>query len=343
LSEDREDPERIRAFPTALLLLAALVLGVACATVVWSPVGSRRTEPIPGALPEGAEECRVCHEDVHGQAAMPVYHADCETCHGGGSLHSESEAVADIRHPGSGDCLACHTPGRDTHLQWGLGGHSEAGLICSDCHNPHNGERLSLRPFNRSGFPDMDAASQLCIECHGNVGSELRYPSHHPVAEGGMTCMSCHDPHEDPRVRPGGADQRCAGCHQDLMGPWTYEHPPVAEDCGTCHAPHGAVTPDLLATAQPMLCIGCHTLNDPFHQSLQGPGIRPPPFDIPGNSPIAQDFPGDPSQPYPLNQQDQLIKPQIPGDRNQAGTFLRRCTDCHGAVHGSYTDEHLRH
>ncbi|HIF99082.1 MAG TPA: hypothetical protein EYQ54_19035, partial [Myxococcales bacterium] len=102
---------------------------------------------------------------------------------------------------------------------------------------------------------------------------------------------------------------------------------PAAEDCGTCHAPHGAVTPDLLATAQPMLCIGCHTVNDPYHQSLQGPGIS-------GNSPIAQDFPGVPSQ---------QIKPQIPGERNQAGTFLRRCTDCHGAVHGSYTDEHLRH
>jgi hypothetical protein len=81
-----------------------------------------------------------------------------------------------------------------------------------------------------------------------------------------------------------------------------------------------------------MLCIGCHTLNDPFHQSLQGPGI-------PGNFPITQDFPPD----FPPVNANQQIKPQIPGDRNQAGTFLRRCTDCHGAVHGSYTDEHLRH
>ena len=100
-----------------------------------------------------------------------------------------------------------------------------------------------------------------------------------------------------------------------------------------------AITPAVVAGKkiwETRNCIGCHTLNDPFHQSLQGPGI-------PGNVPIDQDFPGDPSQPYPLNQQDQLIKPQIPGDRNQAGTFLRRCTDCHGAVHGSYTDEHLRH
>ena len=317
---------RVRKLRPALLLLG-LACGLACATAVWNPVGSRRTEPVPGALPVGSDECEDCHDDVHGRAIMPAYHADCESCHGGGSLHSESEAVRDIRHPGSSDCLACHTPGRDTHLQWGLGGHSKAGLICSDCHDPHNTRRLSLREFKRTGFPDMDATSALCIECHANVGTELRYPSHHAVGEGAMSCTSCHDPHDDPRVIPGGPNQRCAGCHQDFMGPWIYEHAPVSEDCGSCHAPHGSVTADLLQTAQPMLCIGCHTLNDPFHQSLQGPGI-------PSNMPIGQDFPTDSSQ---------QIKPQLPGDRNQAGTFLRRCTDCHGAVHGSYTDEHLRH
>ena len=325
LSESEQSVRR-RRMRTAVVLFV-IAFGAACATVVWTPAGSRRVEPIPGVTRVGTEDCRTCHEDVHGQTVMPAYHADCESCHGGGSLHAESEAVADIRHPGSGDCLACHTPGRDTHLQWGLGEHSQAGLLCSDCHDPHNDRRLSLREFKHSGFPDMDAGSQLCMECHGNVGAELRFPSHHPVGEGGLSCMSCHDPHEDSRVLQGGATQRCAGCHQDLMGPWPYEHAPVAEDCGTCHAPHGSVTTDLLEPAQPMLCIGCHTLNDPFHQSLQGPGI-------PTNQPIGQDFPAAPGQ---------QIKPLTPADRNQAGTFLRRCTDCHGAIHGSYTDEHLRH
>jgi DmsE family decaheme c-type cytochrome len=307
-----------------------LAFGVACAAAVWTPAGSRRVEPVVGATAVGSEDCRTCHEDVHGLEVMPSYHANCESCHGGGSLHADSEAVADIRHPASSDCLACHTPGRDTHLQWGLGEHSQAGLICSDCHDPHNDRRFFLREFERSGFPDMDAASRLCIECHGDVGAQLRYPSHHPVGEGGMTCMSCHDPHEDQRARPGGPNQRCAGCHQDLMGPWIYEHAPASEDCGTCHTPHGSVTSDLLATALPMLCIDCHTVNDPFHQSVFGTGI-------PTNVGILDDFPTD------LGQQIKPQPPNTPPDPNQAGTFLRRCTDCHGAVHGSYTDEHLRH
>ena len=40
-------------------------------------------------------------------------------------------------------------------------------------------------------------------------------------------------------------------------------------------------------------------------------------------------------------------RPELLGETQavdgEAITFLRRCTDCHGAVHGSYTDEHLRH
>ena len=314
---------RFRATGVAI----GLLLIVACASVVWQPRGSRRTAPVPGAQVVGQEECRVCHEDVSGHEAMASYHANCETCHGGGSLHVDSEAVADIRNPASGDCLSCHTPGRDSHLQWGVGQHSQAGLLCSDCHDPHNQNRQYLRSSPRSAFPDMDTTSQLCVECHADVGTRFRYPTHHPVAEGGMACVNCHDPHEDARVRPGDQNQLCAGCHQDIMGPWIYEHPPATEDCQICHDPHGAVTSDLLVTVQPVICISCHSVNDQFHQLVVGPGLI-------GNAGITQDFPTLPSQ---------QIKPFETGQKNQAGTYLRRCTDCHGAVHGSYTDEHLRH
>ena len=307
--------------------LFALVLVLACTSVLWQPKGSRRTAPVPGATVVGTEECRTCHEDIAGHETMATYHNNCEACHGGGSLHVESEQVADIRNPSSGDCLTCHTPGRDTHLQWGVGQHSQAGLICSDCHNPHSQARQNLRLASTSSFPDMDTTSQLCVECHANVGTRFRYPTHHPVAEGGMTCIGCHDPHEDARVRAGDQNQLCANCHQDMIGPWIYEHPPATEDCQICHDPHGSVTSDMLVTVQPVICISCHSVNDQFHQLAIGPGI-------PENTTITRDFPTDPNQ---------RIKPFAPGQKDQAGTYLRRCTDCHGAVHGSYTDEHLRH
>lgn len=310
----------------ALVVFGATVL-VACVSLQWQPIGSRRVAAIEGAEPIGSEECLVCHEDVKGHEKIQQYHRDCEACHGGGSLHADSEEAAEIRYPDSADCLVCHAAGRDTHLQWGAGQHSMAGVICSDCHDPHNIRRENLREFPQPAFRDMDSTSQLCIECHRDVGTRFHYPTHHPVAEGAMGCISCHNPHEDARVAHGDRNQRCAGCHQDIMGPWIYEHPPAVEDCTICHNPHGAVTTDLLETVQPVICLQCHTLNDEFHQRSRGTGI-------PTNATIDQDFPTDP---------DQLYKPIQPGDVDQAGTFLRRCTDCHGAVHGSYTDEHLRH
>ena len=311
----RETTWRYRFFAALLLLV------VACASLDWKPLGPHRSTPIEGVTRTGAGECLVCHEEVQGHEKIAAYHADCESCHGGGSLHAETEGKADIRYPSNDDCLACHAAGYDTHLQWGTGEHSRAGLYCSDCHNPHATDRDHLRVYAQPGSRDMDIPSRLCIECHRDVSAEFNFPSHHPVREGGMSCTSCHDPHEDIRVAHGTRNQMCAECHQDVVGPWIFEHPPVVEDCSSCHAPHGAVTADLLETIQPALCLSCHTLNDQFHHDQFASGVT-------GNTPITRNFPTAPGE---------LIK------ANEAKTFLRRCTDCHGAVHGSYSDASLRY
>ncbi len=314
-------------------LLAALGGGgalTACAVLGFTPLGPHRVAPVPGAQRIGAEECATCHEEVKGRERIADYHADCESCHGGGSLHADSEAPEDTRYPASADCLACHAVGRPTHLQWGSGEHARAGLICSDCHDPHRAAPRHLRPARDPAFRTADAASRLCLDCHREVGAELLAPSHHPVREGMLSCLSCHDPHEDRRLAGGGPSQRCAGCHQDVMGPWIFEHAPVAEDCGLCHAPHGAASQDLLETAQPVICLSCHSLNDQWHHdAFTGSGlIGDPVLGVPPNSAIQEDFPDQPGQVL---------------TRAEAFTFLRRCTDCHGAIHGSFTDEHLRH
>ena len=313
----RPTRRRLRSPGVPVAVASALV---ACA-LAWTPSGPRRVEPIPLAEPIGAEECGVCHEEVQGHARIASYHADCESCHGGGSLHADSEEIRDIRHPAAGDCLACHAPGRDTHLQWGTGEHSRAGLLCSDCHNPHAVTRNHLRETSAVGSLEMDAASRLCAECPVDVASQLTYPSHHPVREGMMACTSCHDPHEDRRVTLGDRNQRCYGCHQDYAGPWVYEHLPVVEDCANCHDPHGAPGENLLETVQPVICLSCHTLNDLWHHTVAGTGVATNVF-------ATQDAPTAPGE---------VIGP------GEARPFLHRCTNCHGAVHGSYTDEHLRH
>ncbi|MEN8183620.1 MAG: cytochrome c3 family protein, partial [Myxococcota bacterium] len=171
-------------------------------------------------------------------------------------------------------------------------------------------------------FRTMDPPSRLCVECHEDVASRLRFPSHHPVPEGAMGCLDCHDPHEDRRIAGGSRNRVCAECHQDVVGPWIFEHPPVVDGCVLCHDPHGAVTQNLLSTLQPALCLSCHSLNDLWHHLAPGTGILT-------NLPISVD--------RPTPDTDQVITD------TEAMTFLRRCTDCHNAVHGSYTDEHLRH
>jgi DmsE family decaheme c-type cytochrome len=227
-------------------------------------MGPRRTALVTGAEPAGAEECGVCHDEVQGHERISEYHRGCESCHGAGSLHADSEEPEQIRYPSNADCLVCHVPGYDTHLQWGTGDHSRADLFCSDCHNPHATTRQHLRPGPASAFPDMDAASKLCVSCHRDKAAAQTLPSHHPVAEGALSCLSCHDPHEDSRTQAGDANHVCKSCHQDLIGPWIYEHPPVVEACSLCHDPHGAPSDNLLPLAPRRL--GHRPDRQPHHQ-----------------------------------------------------------------------------
>lgn len=346
---------RHRCAGRAGLLFSVVAAWIGCALPDWEPDARRAPAPVPGALRVGAVECLLCHEEVQGHPKIAGYHADCESCHGPGSVHVDvhvgevagdeapqrprtherpplqlpgrqpvhRELPFDIRYPANADCLRCHAVGRATHLDWGTGEHARAGLACSDCHNPHATTKFHLREATSDGLlRPLDAASRLCVECHEDVAAALTYPSHHPVGEGAMSCLSCHDPHEDRRVSLGGEDRVCATCHQDITGPWVFEHLAVEEGCGSCHDPHGALSDKLLHTAEPVLCLSCHSLNDLWHHDASGTGFL--------QFFITQDRPTDPPQ---IGQE---IGPE-------AVTFLNRCTDCHGAIHGSYTDEHLRH
>jgi DmsE family decaheme c-type cytochrome len=284
---------------------------VAACVASWTPPPEtaryHRTAAIPGAEIVGAEECTVCHDEVHGRALAPDYHADCEACHGPGGEHADSEEITDIRFPAASDCLACHETGRSGHLSWSTSEHARAGVLCSDCHATHNREPYHVRQSHSVGFRQATPSTSMCISCHPGVASQLSLPSHHPVREGMMDCVSCHEPHGDRRTRLGVPTELCASCHQDHAGPWIFEHPPVAEDCGYCHNPHGSAAYDLLETNQPSICISCHSTPDTAHlETSEGLGIGDPITDA------------------------------------VAAAFYTRCTDCHGAIHGSYQDPHLR-
>jgi len=223
--------------------------------------------------PIGAEECVACHEDVLGRAPAPAYHADCESCHGAGETHWESEEPADIRFPANADCVACHETGHRTLMTWTRSDHERAGVYCTDCHATHDREPWNLRhadAVSRAVTPRASEVTRMCGDCHPEVTSSFALPSHHPLREGMIDCTDCHAPHGSARTALGVATDRCTGCHQDYAGPWIHEHAPVAEDCTSCHAPHGASSRALLETNEPGVCISCHSLaesgavHDPF-------------------------------------------------------------------------------
>ena len=277
-------------------LLACLV--AACVTT-WAPPPRhyQRTAAVENAgEPVGADECVACHDTVQDLAPTTTHHDDCEACHGAGELHWETEEPTAIRFPSNEDCAACHESGRKTLLSWTTSEHERTGVLCSDCHNPHNREPKNVRRATKIQDTILRHASsttQMCSTCHPAVAASMNLPSHHPMREGMLGCTDCHEPHEGRSRTLGARTAMCTGCHQDHAGPWIYEHPPVAEDCSYCHAPHGSSADGLLESSQPGSCISCHTVAES-------------------------------------------------GAVHEPWAFVTRCTDCHGAVHGSYSDPHLR-
>jgi DmsE family decaheme c-type cytochrome len=258
----------------------------------WTPphqVGRHRTQPVSGAGAEiGAQQCYACHDSFEGHFVASDEHADCESCHGPGQLHAYTARASDIRYPENESCAACHQIGSKTLLGWTTSEHARSGVLCSDCHDTHNRELLHVRRAAKAQGAMLRHAggvTRMCVSCHAEVAAQFDLPSHHPMREGMLECTGCHGAHENHRVTLGATTQLCASCHQEVMGPWIYEHPPVTEDCGYCHAPHGASADFLLETSQPAACISCHTLpiagavHDPYafttsctdcHNSIHG-------------------------------------------------------------------------
>jgi DmsE family decaheme c-type cytochrome len=301
----REKP-RIRR----LLWLAAPVLLIAGSVSAGTPPAD--------AVAVGTETCMGCHDQigeefhntVHGRAYW-AQAADrkvgCESCHGPGSAHAEEGDPALIFNPGdTGDpdnaryCVQCHTDMRAGATF--KTAHYEITGGCADCHSLHSTVASVKKPD-----------PQLCMDCHTDVRAKMTLPSHHPLLEGYMQCMDCHDPHGKEKQFTASGDDRelCFGCHPQHQGPYVFEHAPVNEDCRICHDPHGAVTDNLLVQAEPTLCLSCHPTH--FHTQLTGYDGE---FD---GAPLHADRGG------------------VSALDSFKSAMMTKCTQCHNSIHG--TDE----
>jgi predicted CXXCH cytochrome family protein len=255
--------------------------------------GSRSADApqIAGAKRLGSDTCTTCHGEVAGNFRH-AYHAqqgvECEDCHGAGSLHVDgggditkiisfskiSATAADAA------CLSCHA--RDEKVRhWASGSHAANHVPCIECHQIHvralrtasqvltsfdtgtRGALLagSVSPETNVKLRPPSATNDACLKCHQTEGAQFSMPYHHPLREGKMSCVDCHDPHGGTagnNLRTANVNQLCLGCHAQYRGPFAYQHPPVTENCMNCHTAHGSPNTNLLSVSEPALCLQCH-------------------------------------------------------------------------------------
>jgi DmsE family decaheme c-type cytochrome len=258
-------------------ILAAAGLLAACAVLMPSPALAQTAIAKP--------VCANCHEQQSNSIMLTAHGANndekgtaCESCHGNASQHVQDpmknkmvsvlttrDATAAEK---TGVCLTCHGGTRQFAF-WSAGAHKKNDVACSDCHSIHGGQAAgNFRNIKDSSFaaaPYTTTSKQLayktCIGCHRDVRGEIVKPSHHPIVEGKVACHDCHDPHGTPTplmLKSESVHDLCVTCHADKRGPWIHEHPPVMENCATCHTPHGSAHKGLLAQKPPVLCGDCH-------------------------------------------------------------------------------------
>ncbi len=222
----------------------------------------------------GAETCLDCHDDVADFYANSPHAVDlnlvvpgtaigsCEACHGPGSGHVNedgdgfivgSELLAALD-PGQrlAMCTQCHT-NQGTH--WAGGPHDGADISCNDCHADQvhfGGQALPAGQFRNP--------SEFCLQCHAAQTSDFRLPYRHRVLENQVACGDCHDPHAGfASDSMNGMNETCLGCHQEMSGPFVFEHDGVSgEDCTVCHKPHGSNHDKMLLTEGNTLSVQCH-------------------------------------------------------------------------------------
>lgn len=171
-----------------------------------------------------------------------VGNSECATCHQEIERQFEDSPHGRFHKPelhmaGSTGCESCHGPG-SAHVASG-------GQVQGQIYNPGRDP-------------------QSCLDCHIYEQAQFRLPHHHPVIEGQMNCVDCHDPHGMEIFKPSTGlamarrNQQCAQCHLEHSRPFIFEHEAMREGCVTCHDQHGSINDKMLRQPDFNLCLRCH-------------------------------------------------------------------------------------
>ena len=274
----------------------------------------------PQATPAAwsASDCQVCHDKATGPTFQHSKHAgidqSCASCHTGVAEHAKSQmagekgATPTLKNKTPKEinelCLTCHEKANQASYFSSM--HARRNVACTTCHSVHSFKSEKAQLKTRTD-------AETCFTCHKSERAKSLRTSHHPVREGKMGCVSCHNPHEGVRPKMMKADsvnELCYTCHAEKRGPFLFEHAPVREDCISCHEPHGSSHPRMLAQKMPNLCWNCHLTGSGHFGSGDN-------FSTEKGVPVAP--PGLPSGYPTVNSR-----------------FIERsCRNCHAKIHGT--------
>ncbi|MFN8594954.1 MAG: cytochrome c3 family protein [Anaerolineae bacterium] len=206
------------------------------------------TQPITGTNAAGPQQCVKCHADIvnewsgtrHAAAfSSPIFQQAwtkdpnknaCLQCHttgyqaADGTYTDEGVTCASCHGPYQEDhpktkmpitpdatlCANCH---KSTTNEWRASKHSEAGIQCQACHDPH---------AQKQKAEDVNA---LCTNCHKDPGQTFTHGTH---SNAGLQCSNCHMYTNVENNSPVGGllatghtfavgSETCIGCHRDTV------------------------------------------------------------------------------------------------------------------------------
>ncbi len=173
----------------------------------------------------------------------------CESCHGPGARHAETQDPKDIVHPkhlpperGLAVCAQCHGPRRPLFPMLDAAHRFRPGQRYEDFYQP----MVLLVGGERSGDYFEDGRPSTSSFEYQALTQSLCY------MKGGATCLTCHtahheahapnelQPRKDARTRVSAGAATCQGCHASVFAEGkrhTHHTAPAAQDCVACHMP----------------------------------------------------------------------------------------------------------
>ena len=180
---------------------------------------------------------------------------------------SLEEAVGrELRHGETRACFGCHATNAVRARKVDLGS-MEPGVTCQHCHEGTNvhlvdalqGDFGSVPP--KLGKLSSEDISSFCGQCHRTWETVIRSHFEGEInvrfqpyrlanskcfngADARISCLACHDPHQDVVREDSSYDRKCLACHeisvaQARVASLARAHPcPVAKvNCVSCHMP----------------------------------------------------------------------------------------------------------